>query len=34
MKTYFARPRLLSQLFKHRRVDWTKQAVKVFGEAG
>ncbi|OLY44048.1 glycosyltransferase family 29 protein [Bartonella apis] len=34
MKTYFARPRLLSQLFKHRRVDWTKQAIKVLGEAG
>ena len=33
MKTYFARPRLSSQLLKHRRLDWTEKAIKVFGGA-
>lgn len=34
MKTYFQRPRFSSKLLKHRRLDWTDKAIKVFGEAG
>lgn len=34
MKTFFKKPRLTSQLLKHRRLDWTDKAIKVFGQAG
>jgi len=33
MKTYFMRPNLASRFLQHRRLDWTDQATKVFGES-
>lgn len=34
MKAYFKQPYLTSRLLKHRRLDWTNQAIKVFGGLG
>ena len=34
MRIYFAQPKILSRIFKGRRVDWTKQAIEIFGRLG
>lgn len=31
MRTYFSKPKLLSRLINHRKVDWTREAIEVFG---